>query len=70
MFSRLSSVGPCVHHLSCLSFVEKGVEWLGVIPSIRGGKVCHVDTEAVTLGREEIFWHSRSLDCEAEVRPT
>ena len=55
LFYRLSSVGLCVHHLSCLSFVEKGVEWLGVIPSVRGGKVCHVDIEAVTLSGGEIL---------------
>lgn len=51
----LSSVGLCVHRLTCLSWVEKGVEWLGVIPSVRGGKVCRLDVEAVTLGREEVF---------------
>lgn len=55
MLSRLSSVGPCVYHLSFLLFVEKDVERLGVIPSIRGGKVCHVDIDAVTLSREEIL---------------
>jgi len=35
--------------------VEKDVEWPGVMPSIRGGKVYHVDIESVTPGREEIF---------------
>lgn len=66
----LSCVGPFVHHLSCLLFVEKIVEQLGVIPNIRGGKVCHAVIETVTLDREEILQHCNVLNCEAGVQIT
>lgn len=70
LFSSLSCVGPFVHHLSCLLFVEKIVEQLGAIPNIRGGKVCHADIETVALDREEILYHCSSRNCEAGVQIT